>query len=137
MPALPVAVQCSVLEAIYDHDFLSRSYGFRQGRSGHIALQDLRSLRIEPAGGDIRIVFVIPFGSKNRFGSRFSAAPKRMKCCRPARSLPTISVFRFRYQLGSSNSVIRGAKGLCPPQAAACVFRTVRRCDRAFRRTSA
>jgi RNA-directed DNA polymerase len=51
-----------VLEAVYEQDFLSCSYGFRPGRSAHGALDDLRSVLMTWNGGwllevDIRRFF--------------------------------------------------------------------------------
>ncbi len=51
-----------VLEAIYEQDFLDCSYGFRPGRSAHMALQDLWQATMATGGGwvlevDIRKFF--------------------------------------------------------------------------------
>ena len=40
-----------VLEAVYEQDFLTCSYGFRPGRSAHQAIGDLRKLLMEMDGG--------------------------------------------------------------------------------------
>jgi RNA-directed DNA polymerase len=53
-----------VLEAVYEQDFLSCSYGFRPGRSAHGALDDLRDQLMEMGGG-----WVLEIDFRNYFGS--------------------------------------------------------------------
>lgn len=53
-----------VLEAVYEQDFLSCSYGFRPGRSAHDALDDLRDQLMEMRGG-----WVLEIDFRNYFGS--------------------------------------------------------------------
>ncbi|MFC1850760.1 reverse transcriptase domain-containing protein [candidate division CSSED10-310 bacterium] len=42
---------CMILTAIYEHDFLGCSHGFRPKRSPHTALEALRSILMNQGGG--------------------------------------------------------------------------------------